>query len=151
MPDTYTLINLTHPRLELLGDWRQFRLLEPWVYAWRHDGHDHRLQLPAGFETDLASVPKLFHWWIGPSDLRAASLPHDLIYRCAGCLPRHLYQVDGREQGQPWARHAADRLFARLMREAGVSRPRRRAAYLAVRVFGWLIWRRAAKKLRSCG
>ncbi|MEW8044190.1 MAG: DUF1353 domain-containing protein [Candidatus Sedimenticola endophacoides] len=39
-----------------------------------------------------------------------------------------------------WSRREADRLFARIMREAGVSRFKRRVAFIGVRLFGWFSW-----------
>lgn len=43
---------------------------------------------------------------------------------------------------EPWTREDAGRLFARLMREQGVARWRRRAAYLAVRIVAAASWGR---------
>ena len=40
-----------------------------------------------------------------------------------------------------WSRKEADQVFGRLMREAGVSKIKRRMAYYAVRWFGGSSWK----------
>lgn len=140
-------LTLDHPRLALRDDWRTYELLAPWTYRWLHDGRTHEITLPAGFRTDLASVPRTFWRFVAPGDLRQASLPHDLIYSYAGHVPADYYTVDSLPAPESWTRQSADRLFARVMRDAGVSMPRRRAAYLAVRVAGWAVWQRYERTL----
>lgn len=137
---------LGHPRLVLLDDWRRYQLLEDWVYVWVLDDGVRRITVPKGFTTDLASVPRFLHHLISPSDLRHASLPHDLIYGYAGRVPGRYFTIDQVECSEPWTRRDADRLFARIMREAGVPVWRRRAAYRGVRLGGFLRWRRAAAR-----
>ena len=102
-----------------------YRLLEPLVYG--------DLTVPAGFESDGASVPRFF-WRIvfPPGDqkaLRAAFL-HDYIYRThpAG-----------------WSRAAADELFRRVLIEDGVSRNSAALAYYGVRLFGGSSWEAGGK------
>ena len=102
-----------------------FRLLEPLVYGC--------LTVPAGFESDGASVPRFF-WRIvfPPGDqkaLRAAFL-HDYIYRThpAG-----------------WSREAADELFRRVLIEDGVSRNSAAMAWWGVRLFGAAAWKAGGK------
>jgi hypothetical protein len=144
---TRTVVKATHPRLELLGDWHTFRLLESWCYEWvGPDGRRRLLRAPAGTRTDLASVPKLLHWWIGPPDLRRSSIPHDLLYFFAGRIPPTYFLLDGEPCYQQWTRKAADKLFARIMRDDGVSRVKRRAAYLGVRLGGGFVWDRARRQ-----
>lgn len=137
------------PHLRLLtdrDDWRTYQLVEPWRYRWVHGGKVRQLLLPAGLVTDLASVPKALHWWIGPADLKQASLPHDLIYQRAGWVGDY-YTIDGVPCPTRWTRREADLLFARVMRDSGVSVVRRRWAYRGVRLGGWLVWRRHDQRL----
>lgn len=141
-------IALSHPRLVLLEDWHTFELLEPWVYRWEHEGEVRELTVPAGTVTDLASVPKLLRWWIEPSDLRQASIAHDLIYRCAGWVPSAYYIIGGKPCEERWTRRDADLLFARIMRESGVGIIARRNAYRGVRLAGWLIWRQHERAMQ---
>lgn len=131
-----------HPRLVLLDDWRHYLLTDPWTYTWEHGGSWRALIIPAGFVLDLASVPRVVWALIAPWDLRASSLPHDWIYRHQGDLPEGSYWIDGEPPPRPWTRKEGDKLMARVMRESGVARWRRRAAYGAVRLAGWAAWRR---------
>ena len=101
-----------------------FRLLEPLMCR--------GLIVPAGFESDGASVPRLF-WGIvfPPGDTRAlrAAFLHDWIYRThpAG-----------------WSREAADNLFRKVLSQDGVPRISAGLAFWGVRIFGASSWRAAA-------
>jgi hypothetical protein len=136
-----------YPRVEPIGG-NRYRLFEAYAYVWAKDGARYRLVVPVGFTSDLASVPRLLWVVISPFDLGAAVVPHDWLYANAGRPPPGSWQVwrdgDWVEDGRPWKRREADRLFGRLMREVGVSRFKRRAAYLAVRLFGAFAWGRGA-------
>jgi hypothetical protein len=133
------------PRVEPLGS-NRYRLIEDYVYAWKKDGVHAQLVVPAGFECDLASVPRILWWYISPFDLGSAVVPHDWIYDHGGKLPEgsHLRLEEGVwvDVGLPWSRKDADRLFGRMMREANLRKRKRRRAYKAVRIFGWRAWRR---------
>jgi hypothetical protein len=137
------------PRVEpLVGN--RYRLVEDYLYAWSKDGIEHRLTVPAGFTSDLASVPRLLWWYISPFDLGPSVVPHDWIYRHAGALPAgsHLMCEASQwiEVTAAWERKEADRLFGRMMRETSVPRFKRRQAYRAVRLFGGWVWRRRARR-----
>src|SRR5690606_37335397 len=96
----------------------------------------HRITVPAGFEHDGASVPRLLWTLSGaaPDGLhRAAALVHDFNYRHRGRLPRGSFQhyLPGPARispaglvvydwawydcGEPVTRAQADRLFLRMM------------------------------------
>lgn len=138
---------IQHPRLFLLEDWYRFRLEEDWIYAWEHDGSVRSLTVPAGLVTDLASVPRVARLWIDRHEIRAASIPHDYIYGYAGRIPAPLFTINGEPSTECWSRRDTDRLFARIMRESGVEKAKRRAAYAAVRIWGWGIWGRAERTI----
>lgn len=93
------------------------------------------LWIPAGFKYDGASVPR-FLWSVSgirPDGLiRAAALIHDFIYRYAGW--NGLY-----------TRKQADALFRHIIREAGLGWWTAVRAYRAVRLFGWIPWRKNSK------
>ena len=97
-----------------------YRLLEPLTYE--------DLTVPAGFESDGASVPRFF-WRIvfPPGDTKAlrAAFLHDYIYRThpAG-----------------WTKAQADDLFRKILIEDGVSRTSAALAYYGVRLFGGSSW-----------
>jgi hypothetical protein len=126
-----------------------YKLIEAYSYTWKHtDGFQRVITVPNGFVYDGASVPRLVWTLSGitPDGLiRSAALVHDFIYRYEGRLPLNHYGVvfDGVYKDiskNRWARIDADRLFARIMREAGVPKLKRRAAYLGVRAGGWASW-----------
>ena len=101
-----------------------------------------------GFRWDGASVPRLF-WRLGfsPSGkYNAASLIHDLLYLHRGVLPENMFEArigDGpwHSQSGSFLRKDADRLFGKIMREAGVVPFKRRIMFRFVHWFGWLYWR----------
>ena len=95
-------------RLEDIGPWRGrtvYRLLEPLIY----DSGEQVITVPAGFETDLASVPRLpivyLEW--GDRAHREAVL-HDYLYSIEAVpeLPREecdkLFRQAMISRGNPW-------------------------------------------------
>ena len=100
---------------------------------------DHTITAPANYETDLASIPRVFWSILAPEELSlAAPLFHDLIYRCGGSLPE-----DGLNpfDGKVFERKEVDDLFLELMKKAKIPRWKRTAAYLAVRGFAAFAWK----------
>lgn len=83
--------------------------------------------VPAGFVTDLASVPRFF-WRIVPpfGKYTPAAVVHDFLY-----------------SSQNLSRAMADAVFLEAMGVLGVPKWKRVSMYLAVRCFGWGPWRRA--------
>lgn len=125
-----------------------YKLVENYPYAWHTKGLNRVITVPEGFVYDGASVPRIV-WTISgitPDGLiRAAALVHDFIYHHNGKLPKNSYGaiIEGVYVDfsmNKWSRNDADRLFARIMRESGVPMVKRRAAYLAVRAFGFMSW-----------
>jgi len=86
---------------------------------------EEQLTVPAGFESDGASVPRFF-WRIifPPGDPKAirAAFKHDYIYRC---LPAG------------WTRKDTDKIFRRNLLEDGVKRWKANLAYVGLRLFGF--------------
>lgn len=133
------------------GEGERYRLLKEWRYLWElPDGTRQCLVVPRGFTLDGASVPRLLWTLTGitPDGLhRAASVAHDYLYRHAGKLREGVHRVYSHGTGwvdaeHVWTREEADRLFARLLRECGVGKLRRRIMYLGVRLGGWISWNR---------
>ncbi|MDQ6788652.1 MAG: DUF1353 domain-containing protein [Acidobacteriota bacterium] len=99
----------------------------------------HRITAPAGYETDLSSIPRVFWSILAPEELSlAAPLFHDLLYRCAGNLPNG--EMDPSD-GKTFERKDVDDLFLELMTKAGIPPWKRTAAYWAVRGFAQFAWR----------
>lgn len=84
--------------------------------------YDHFL-VPSGFETDFASVPRMF-WWLLPRHGRwtKAAVLHDFLWREAKKGNISFCDADG--------------IFRRVMRELGVGYLRRRLMWAAVRWAG---------------
>jgi len=89
--------------------------------------------IPAGFESDGASVPRLFWGVVFPSgDTKAmfAAIFHDYIYRTHPPV---------------WDRFEADEAFLQLLLDGGVSALRAYRAYIGVRLFGSKAWNEGGK------
>ena len=83
--------------------------------------------VPAGFECDGASIPRVFWRIIGPPmdcDYIVEAIIHDWIYRF-----------------QPVSRHVADRDFFNRLKKPGL-KIRRYLIYISVALFGWISWNR---------
>lgn len=109
--------------VEFIGgdDWL---LLSPLVYTTRAGD---TFEVPAGFVSDLASIPKVFRTLVGRQDgpWAPAAVIHDFLYRTA-IVPR----------GE------ADRIFREAMEELpGISWLQRWAMWAALRVGGWAAYK----------
>jgi hypothetical protein len=80
--------------------------------------------IPAGFLTDLASIPRAFHWLI----------PVNGKHRAPAILHDYLFVVQDRPRAD------VDALFLEAMAGAGVRWTQRTAMYAAVRLGGWVPW-----------
>jgi hypothetical protein len=140
---------VTAPSQTLLPDVQRFVLNEVMLYTWRHapEGEAegiYRLVVPDGFDHDFASVPRPLWALISPLDLGIASIVHDWLYHRQGVVETLRWnEAAAAWEGLdvPWSRYDSDRLFARIMREQGVVRWRRRFAFVAVHYFGKERWR----------
>ena len=103
-----------------------FTLMETIEIEW----NGRSVTVPKGFRSDGASVPRFF-WRVvfPPGDHRAmrAAFAHDYIYRI---------HPDG------WTKAAADLMFYGLLIRGGIPEIRAWLAYLGVRLFGSLAWRK---------
>lgn len=104
------------------------------LYPYRVNHGGRTFLIPRGFESDGASVPRLFWRAVFPnSDSHAttAGICHDYIYRI---------------QPSDWTRKDADRMFLALLIEHGAPVCSALMAYLAVRRFGWIAWKTNARR-----
>lgn len=100
---------------------RRFQLTTPLVYV-THD--DTTLVVPAGFVTDLASIPRAFYISTPPiGDYDLPAVLHDWLY-----------------SEQFTSREAADAIFKDAMQDCGVGWYTRTKMFWAVRLFGRAIW-----------
>lgn len=104
--------------LEMLDDYR-WRLVEPFEF-WLTDSPDDVIRVPAGYVTDLASVPRLL-WSVFPPHGRyaKAAIIHDWMY----------------ENGIR-TKKEADRIFLDAMKVLNVPACQCGLMYCAVRLFG---------------
>ncbi len=102
----------------------KWRLHAPFEY--RIEGSTTLIEVPVGFVTDFASIPKAF-WSILPPAGRyaAAAVIHDYLYK------NHRY-----------TRKRSDQIFLGAMKVLGVNWIVRRIMYQAVRWFGSNSWKK---------
>ncbi len=119
---------------ELLAD-GTWRVHEPFVFAMGHEDSTWRIEVEKGFETDFASVPKCLHWLLGAiEDYGKAAVIHDKLYKT-----------------QPCSRVVADAVFMEAMMDLGVAGWKRWTMYLALRMFGRVVWNEHRARLIAEG
>jgi hypothetical protein len=100
------------------GNSRLLRILQPLSFL----SHLGRITAPAGFVTDGASIPRVFHPILGPhGSYFPAAIIHDW-----------LYSVDN----ELYTRYEADRIFLEAMILCNVGVVTRQMVYAAVRLGG---------------
>lgn len=89
---------------------------------------DEDVRVPCGYETDLASIPRIL-WTLLPPFGRysQAAVIHDYLYETKG--------IDGK-----YTRYEADKLFYKLMLKYGTYKWKAVIMFLAVRAFGGRWW-----------
>lgn len=100
----------------------------------------HTITVPAGFVTDLASVPR-WAWIIVPPDgpwVKAAII-HDYLYATGG-TGKWKRQAASITRPEPYSRLEADRILREGMENRGVGAFARGLIYAAVRIGGGPGW-----------
>jgi hypothetical protein len=106
--------------VEVSEDSGKFALVTPLIY--HSDMLDSNVIVPAKFETDFASIPRIFHSFVEVNGKhRAAAVVHDYL-----CVYREQEMVSQRQ---------ADKVFLEAMEVLGVRWSQRRVLYMAVRVY----------------
>jgi hypothetical protein len=113
---------------------RKWKLEEDFTYyteIFKDKGIDrYYITVPAGFETDFASVPKIFILLLRWRDkFNKASVVHDWLY--------HTKEVP---------RRIADRIFLEGLTILGIPKWKAYLFYWVVRLLGWTHWKRKNKK-----
>jgi hypothetical protein len=123
------------------------------VYELRFDYHATInglvISVPAGFQTDGASIPPAFQWAVGsPADPEyfAAALAHDWLYYVHAA--KRLNSIALITTLSPVTRAEADAALRDLLALNGVWRLRRNAIYYAVRIGGAGHWNNDAEDNR---
>jgi len=144
------------PKLDLIGETANgkplYELIETFTYKWEKDGRTFRIRIPAGFKTDVASTPQIA-WSLGflpDGKHRTAALIHDwqFLWHRKGTgrsiLPTGSFQMERggiwQEASRSWTFTECNRMFGRLMREAGVGPIKRKLMFSAVQIFGLPSW-----------
>jgi hypothetical protein len=121
------------PLIRKINNRQAWQLAEALAYRSR----DGRLFIvPAGFETDGASVPRPL-WWLYPpfgGEYDRAAIIHDYLYT-------HAEHVVGDDDGHI-SRGAVDGLMLEMMEVDEFRRTGRRTVHAGVRLGGWRPWRR---------
>ena len=104
-------------------------LRKPFGYDVGHEDSGETIEIPAGFTTDFASIPR-FLWGMLPcwGKYGNAAVIHDYCY-----------------WEQKYPRRRADEIFREAMGVLRVSRIKIRILYWMVRLFGWIHWRKRRK------
>ena len=115
-----------------------FVLVEPLAYESAVLGGV--LVVPAGFPTDLASIPRGL-WNVLPpiGKYDAAAVCHDMLYRA------------GAFNGRPIDRGDADKTLLEAMDVLGVNRIQRWMIYAGLRIGGWVVWNQYRKPTLAKG
>jgi len=118
--------------LDTEKDLRRFEIFSPFTYYIDRLGGDIKVEIPRGFRTDFASVPRLFWQIIPPVGLYGkAAVVHDYL-----CSQRWIYK----KNGLGWelygvTRREADQIFREAMKVLGVGKIKRNIMYLGVRLY----------------
>jgi hypothetical protein len=109
----------TPARLELMNKYK-FMLVDSFFYHVGSYPSNEIIEVPSGFVTDLASIPRILWWALPPHGKYAkAAIIHDWMYVTA-------YKN----------KNYADKVFLEGMGVLGVPKWKRKMMYHAVRLFG---------------
>ena len=106
-----------------------YQVASPWSCSVTlKTGEVVRIDVPAGFICDGASIPRVLWWFTPPDGLhRSGSVAHDLLYALLGKLANRVL-----------SREEADFVFLCLLNL--YSTPHAKVMWRAVRCFGWSAW-----------
>lgn len=108
--------------------------------TYRTGDGDDLITVPAGFVTDLTSIPR-WGWILLPPDgpWVKAAIVHDFLYATSG-TGQWKRRQDGRTRAEPYDRAEADGVFREALENRGVDPVRRFVIWAAVRVGGAKGW-----------
>jgi len=126
--------------------WCWFWEVRQWEIAedWHFQVNGEKYVIPAGFQFDGASVPKFLASWLSPVGiLLAGGLVHDYVYKYTVLLKKNK-----KDTSEPMTQKQADQLFRDINIEQNGIHVLNWAAYLALRVGGFVAWNGHRK--RNC-
>lgn len=135
--------NFTEPLILINIDGNLWKTEREFSYHIGSEDSVDIIKVPAGFSTDLASVP-----W--PASML---IPKSGKFNQSACLHDFLYSILG-ELNPPYnkrkrTRLECDAIFLEAMQVLGVPLWKRRIMYRAVRMFGWIPWNFKNKEVRN--
>ena len=153
---------IPEPRIETIRGEMRVRLIEDWRIVLKCG---LVLIVPKGFETDFASVPR----WLWPvmspmGDLRYGGIIHDFGYQHGYLLspysPAQVYNLaschlrakrpDEFNENIPVFAGKEQAFFDWMLKYVTICATgkaiKANAAYLALRLFGWIVWRKYRKR-----
>lgn len=136
------------PDVRPIGDGK-WRVAKDWHYVWFDHKNviTYKVIIREGEIYDLASIPQFLTSITGitpDGPHRAATLPHDKLYRNRGKLGEDLQVYNPMAGWLPapgrMKRSAVDKLFFDMLKYYGVPKHKRLMMEIAVKSFGWLWW-----------
>lgn len=114
------------------------------------DGSTFAFQIPKGFKTDFASIPRPLWFFIAPSDesILVASIAHDYLYskkKITGFILEN-GKLKSKVTIRP-TRLLADMILREKMKSFKAGIITRNLVFLAVRSLGWAFYQKKLKKL----
>lgn len=126
---------------------RQWKLIEDYTLEIEHLGR--RAMVPAPFDFDFASVPRIFWFVLDPVGLLlVGSVFHDCGYRYGGLLLESIYKKD------QWSfirfdKPEIDLIFEKITDQVNDMKIMARLARWAVNIGGYFTWNAARKENRD--
>ncbi len=105
-----------------------WRLLEEYRYEL---GPGSVVTVPAGYVTNLGSIPRFYSWIISPGEMREASIVHD--YMC-----NEKFTDGPGEHYSGYSRWLADAVLYEALQRQGFRWPTRFSIFSAVRIWAWI-------------
>ena len=117
----------------------EWEVLNPFRFYFDDSRPYHFIQVEAGWQTDLASVPGFFGFVIQKDgDFAQAAVTHDWSYKNRGDVVFKENPDGTVEKATPLTRGEQDKAFLNGMKILGTSMPIRVIMWRAVRRFGWI-------------
>lgn len=134
-------------------DGKNYRLTVDFNYKTK-SGID--IKVPAGFETDFASIPRALWSFLDPTDrvIGKAAVIHDYLYHNGGIVPKPpvpnpllgynltcSYETALLLNNWVFSKYQSDQILRDAMIELGASQSKANTVYWAVRLFGGSSWK----------
>lgn len=127
---------------------RKGKLAEPlWIRTKLFSNSEFAFCIPEGFETDFASIPRVFWTFISPTDkdILVGAIAHDYIYKTLNKKIEGHLLIDkillAEKVKIVFNRKLADKLLKEKMKSFKANFFKRWVVYLTVRTFGWMFYK----------